>query len=331
MTDAEGELSQLRLPAAGQTYVDGRLLPLMRAVQGQWWRARRLLLACRAVVAVSLLTIAGIAVAQPDPDAARASAIALASCAGVALIARDRLRLDAAVQASSATLQRLHRAAMDFARAAEPEKALTRLVGEIESAQDAERQHSPMVTVPPSDLPPTGQGAHADAELEALRSAMRDLELEERWQRRLGERLVSQLEWMEHHAERNRMLHQGFRLVAILAAVTVPALVSLNLTGETATWVRWATFALSLMAAMAMAVDQYFAFGEKWRHYRRVAESLKREGWSFVEGIGPYERLNLERAAHVLAEHVETILHGEVETYVRTVVAETSNPRQPAP
>ncbi|MFP3869160.1 MAG: TRAFs-binding domain-containing protein [Desulfobacteraceae bacterium] len=45
--------------------------------------------------------------------------------------------------------------------------------------------------------------------------------------------------------------------------------------------VRWFTFALSLMVAISLAVEEFLRFGERWRHYRRMVESLKNDGGQF--------------------------------------------------
>lgn len=132
---------------------------------------------------------------------------------------------------------------------------------------------------------------------------------------------------MQAYAQKNRRLHQGFRLTVIIAGLTVPALISLNLSGDATTWIRWLTFSLSLLAAIAAAVDEFFAFGDKWRHFRGIAETLKSEGWSFVQGTGAYEGLEKEAAVVLLAKQVENISQREWETYLATIVAD----RQPAP
>jgi hypothetical protein len=182
-----------------------------------------------------------------------------------------------------------------------------------------------MSTPSPSPAEPDSSTDQADmdSEVEALRAAIRDLDLGETWNRRLDGRFLGQLGWMQQYALKNRRLHQSFRLTVILAGLTVPALVSLNLTGEAATWIRWLTFALSLVAAGAAAIDEFFAFGDKWRHFRGIAETLKSEGWSFVQGTGAYEQLaDNEARARLLAKQVENIAKSEWETYLATIVAE---------
>jgi hypothetical protein len=121
-----------------------------------------------------------------------------------------------------------------------------------------------------------------------------------------------------------------WRLLTILGGVTVPALVTLNLNGPVRAPLSWATFAVSLLVAISAAVEGFFRYGERWRHYRRTAELLKTEGWQFLQLTGHYRR----HAAHALAyplfaSRVEDILQQDVDAYITTVAAEAAD-RQPA-
>ncbi len=81
--------------------------------------------------------------------------------------------------------------------------------------------------------------------------------------------------------------------------------------------IRWLTFAISV------AVEEFFHYGERWRHYRRAVESLKIEGWQFFQLSGPYKDYkNYAEAYTAFASRVEDILAGEVEIYFTEVVRE---------
>jgi hypothetical protein len=43
-----------------------------------------------------------------------------------------------------------------------------------------------------------------------------------------------------------------------------------------------------LLVATSAAIEEFFHFGERWRHYRRSVELLKAEGWKFFELAGVY-------------------------------------------
>jgi hypothetical protein len=160
-----------------------------------------------------------------------------------------------------------------------------------------------------------------DVEVRDLHVAISHLPLAEDGKRALYA-LSGGLAWMQRYARRNRVLHSIFRLTVVVGGVTVPALVSLDLRGDASTTVRWATFGISLLAAISAAIDELFSYGDKWRHYRGIAEALKSEGWSFVQLTGPYRgRTHAETAAD-FAGVVERIAQEESSTYLTTIAVE---------
>src|SRR6266511_3925348 len=121
-----------------------------------------------------------------------------------------------------------------------------------------------------------------------LNDLVDSIELPDIERRAFESRFIDRVVWAEQRATQARRAYYGLRLTAILGGVLVPALVSLNI-GETgAQVVRWITFAVSLMVAMAIATEEFFHFGDRWRHYRQVAEWLKEEGWEFFQRTGDY-------------------------------------------
>lgn len=142
-------------------------------------------------------------------------------------------------------------------------------------------------------------------------------------------RWLDQVLWMERAASRARIRYYALRLFTVLGAVVIPALVSLNLTGNAETAVNWITFAISLLVAASAAIDGFFHFGTRWRHYRGTVERLKSEGWSFAELSGHYHRPNAthSRVFPDFVSRVEQILGQEVEDYVEGVAAE-AQPKQ---
>jgi hypothetical protein len=66
------------------------------------------------------------------------------------------------------------------------------------------------------------------------------------------------------------------------------SLPNLTVSSRIASAVGWITVGLSLLVALSAAVEQFFNYGERWRHYRRMAELLKIEGWEFFHLSGHY-------------------------------------------
>ena len=104
----------------------------------------------------------------------------------------------------------------------------------------------------------------------------------------LRSRWLESVLWMEAAAQRTRTRYYALRLTTVVGAVIVPALVSINAVGGTESAITWLTFAVSLVVAVSAAVEGFFRFGERWRHYRSLVEELKSEGWNFYELSGPY-------------------------------------------
>jgi SLOG in TRPM, prokaryote/Protein of unknown function (DUF4231) len=145
----------------------------------------------------------------------------------------------------------------------------------------------------------------------------------------LRSRWLDQLLWVLGRATRNRNRYYFWRLITILGGVTVPALVTFNLNGSARAPLSWATFAVSLLVAISAAVEGFFRYGERWRHYRRTAELLKTEGWQFFQLTGHYRRHTTHAAAYpVFASRVEDILQQDIDAYITTVVAEPAD-KQP--
>lgn len=133
----------------------------------------------------------------------------------------------------------------------------------------------------------------------------------------LRSRWLDQILWMEGRAGRTQKFYYRLRLTTIVGGVIIPALVSLNINNQNAaTALRWFTFGFSQIVAVSAATEQFFNYGERWRHYRRSVESLKTQGWQFFQLSGPYENYTShEEAFRVFAGQVEDIIQKDVEVY----------------
>ena len=104
----------------------------------------------------------------------------------------------------------------------------------------------------------------------------------------IASRWLENVLWMERAAQQTRTRYFALRLTTIIGAVIVPALVSINAVGGAKAAITWITFVVSLVVALSAAVEGFFRFGDRWRHYRSLVEELKSEGWSYHELNGPY-------------------------------------------
>jgi hypothetical protein len=166
----------------------------------------------------------------------------------------------------------------------------------------------------------TDKGHATNAALEStlakitLTDLQRDL-LKLQWLETLG--------WMDRKAGKNWAAYVSLRLIAILGAVFVPALVAITPTTGGGQAVRITTFTVSLCVALATAVESFFRPGERWRHYRRTTEALRLEGMQYLMLSGPYAAASTHEGAFGgFASRLNEILSAEVHVYFTKVAVE---------
>jgi hypothetical protein len=151
------------------------------------------------------------------------------------------------------------------------------------------------------------------------------LELSELHKYSLRSRWLEQVLWMEKKAGQCQRWHYILRLIAIVGGVIVPSLVGLNIANNqfAAGFVQWTAFGLSMIVAISIATEEFFHFGERWRHYRSTAERLKIEGWQLFQLGGPYQSFKNHADAYSLfATRTESIHQQEVDVYITEIARE---------
>jgi hypothetical protein len=157
------------------------------------------------------------------------------------------------------------------------------------------------------------------------------LELTDLQKRFVRSRWLDQVLWMEGKATHARNWYYVLRLTAIIGGIIVPALVSLNVQDQGATWARWGVFVISLLVAIAVAVAEFFRYGDRWRHYRRTVETLKAEGWRFFQLAKPYDSDKTHAAAfNRFAAVVEEINQQDIQTFISQIVVERQDSKSEA-
>lgn len=142
-------------------------------------------------------------------------------------------------------------------------------------------------------------------------------------------RWLDQLSWMEAKASESQRFYYRLRLITIVGAVIVPALVALNtLDGWPGDAAQIGTWIVSLVVAVSAAVEGFFQFGQRWRNYRSTAERLKTEGWLYLELAGPYAATG---ASHndmyrTFVSRVEELIQKDVDAYITEVATEKQRP-----
>jgi hypothetical protein len=156
-----------------------------------------------------------------------------------------------------------------------------------------------------------------------LAGLIQKLDLDDLKKEFIRSRWLDQVLWMEGRANHARDWYYRLRLCTIIGGLIVPALVSLSASGRAGpSIIRWVTFGLSLLVAASAAVEEFFHYGERWRHYRRTVELLKIEGWLFFQSSGPYSGKSHAEAYPSFAARVEKTIQHDVDVYVTQVVQE---------
>ncbi len=167
------------------------------------------------------------------------------------------------------------------------------------------------------------QDAYRESLRKDLGGLIEVLDLSELQKHFLRSRWLDQVLWMEGKAGHARDWYYRLRLTTIIGGVIIPALVSLNFTTENDVVIGSITFSISVVVAISAAVEEFFHYGERWRHYRQIVEALKIEGWQFFQLSGPYRRFKSHAEGYrAFAARVEDISRLDVESYVTNVVQE---------
>jgi hypothetical protein len=80
----------------------------------------------------------------------------------------------------------------------------------------------------------------------------------------------------------NRKWFYSLQGTSAAAALVVPALVGLNLSGTGGVAVRWVTFVIGLIGALTGAALTLFRFGSRWRLYRDFYSELLQAGREYI-------------------------------------------------
>jgi len=156
---------------------------------------------------------------------------------------------------------------------------------------------------------------HMRAELDQLIAAIELPDLNKQF---LRARWLELVIWMYGKARESVWWYRRLRLTTIVGGVIVPALISWTV-GDGADLIKTLAFIVSLVVALSAAVEEFFRYGERWRHYRRMTESLKSEGWHFLQLSGSYANQTHIQAYPGFAARVEELSREEVESYITQV------------
>jgi hypothetical protein len=160
---------------------------------------------------------------------------------------------------------------------------------------------------------------------EEVAAVLRTSSLTAEQERYITVRWGCELARAELNERRSRHKFYAARTVAVIGAVILPALIGLQLDGTAAEAVRWTAFAVSLVVAIATALEQLFRNGQRWRLYRGKRDELRAIGWRWTTRIGSTDQAGRRRAPSFdrFARDVEEIIDRYDDRYLEEVLLPT--------
>jgi len=165
----------------------------------------------------------------------------------------------------------------------------------------------------------------------ALERAVQDTALSAEQGTWLRSRWFENVRILLRKESKTRTQFYALRGTAIASSLIVPALVSLNLQGDPAFWVKLITVLLSLIAAISSAAIDLLRFGPRWRIYRAFGENLQSQGWKFLELAAPYQDRTHEEAMPTFINNVEQALTEYNRDYEKEVMSLSAQDRSKVP
>ncbi len=157
-------------------------------------------------------------------------------------------------------------------------------------------------------------------------NSINSLSLNDEQKKYLVSRWLDQVFWMEGRAKSCQSRYYFWRVVAIAGGVVVPALGAFSRDNAAA---QGGVVVIGILVALATALEEFFKYGERWRHYRRVIEALKREWWMYYELCAAYAGKDHTAAFSGFTGKAEDILSADVDVFLTKVTADTK-PKPPA-
>jgi hypothetical protein len=138
-------------------------------------------------------------------------------------------------------------------------------------------------------------------------------------------RWLADVDWIEGAAGRNLRMHQLLRVVAILGGAAISGLVGYGVAGPTTDTYRLVTFILSLAVTASIGLDEFFRFGDRWRHERVVVEMMRSEAALYFALAEPYKGKSHTEWFPAFAAAIERLARDDVRAWVTTAVTGGGN------
>ncbi|MDV3353025.1 DUF4231 domain-containing protein [Leptolyngbyaceae cyanobacterium CCMR0082] len=176
------------------------------------------------------------------------------------------------------------------------------------------------------------KNAYNDYLKQTLGGLIDKLEISDLRKEFLKNRWLDQVMWLEGRATKERNQHFRLRMITIIGGVLVPAMVGFRSNNDDLqVGVATTAFFVSQAVAISAAVEEFFGHGDKYRNYRSTAESMKIEGWQFMQLAGPYRKYKVHSDAYkIFAQRVESYIQKDVEGFVARLEEKQDEEKQDA-
>ncbi len=146
----------------------------------------------------------------------------------------------------------------------------------------------------------------------------------------LKNRWLDQTIFYEKRATLMQSLYRNLRLCVVIGGVIIPALIGLQLNNPVADFIKSIiAIGVSLAVASCAAVEEFFNFGEKYRNYRKAAETMKSEWWKFQNLTGRYDKFSdIETAIPTFVQRVEQIIDSDLQNFIEMMDEQLTEDRK---
>ena len=106
------------------------------------------------------------------------------------------------------------------------------------------------------------------------------------------------------------------RYVILSGSLVLPVLIT---AGKSITWLNLAAIVISIIVALATAMEALLRSGRKWRLYRQGADGISSEGAAFFQALGVYTQSDTLKRLQVFKENIEANIKDLHESYVSDI------------
>ena len=106
------------------------------------------------------------------------------------------------------------------------------------------------------------------------------------------------------------------RYVILSGSLVLPVLIT---AGKAITWLNLAAIIVSIIVALATAVEALLRSGRKWRLYRQGADKMSSEGAAFFQVLGAYTNPDPLERLHIFKECIEGNITDLHESYIADI------------